>query len=110
MVVGCSAKEFWYEDPSLLSAYSKAYELRLKDSIDKWKMKVNFTAWINGVYIQSAVASVLSKNVHFPQKPFDLFETETMTQQQKIYESEEAIKRRSKQIDEMLTKNKKTSS
>ena len=64
-------------------------------------MKVNFTAWINGVYIQSAVASVLSKNAHFPKKPFDLFSNE-ISEEQRIIESEEAIKRRSKQIDEML--------
>nr|DAM77428.1 MAG TPA: hypothetical protein [Caudoviricetes sp.] len=71
-------------------------------------MKVNFTAWINGVYIQSAVASVLSKEAHFPQKPFEIFSEET-SEEQKLIDNEEYIRKRSKQIDEMLTKNKKSS-
>lgn len=102
MVVGCSVKEFWYEDPTILNAYSKAYELRLKDSAEKWKMKVNFTSWLNGAYIQSAVASAISKNVNYPNKPFELFGSDEISEQQRIIDSEEAIKMRSKQIDEML--------
>ena len=71
-------------------------------------MKVNFTAWINGIYIQSAVASVLSKEARFPQKPFEIFSEET-SEEQKLIDNEEYIRKRSKQIDEMLTKNKKSS-
>lgn len=71
-------------------------------------MKVNFTAWINGVYIQSAIASVLSKEARFPQKPFEIFSEET-SEEQKLIDNEEYIRKRSKQIDEMLTKNKKSS-
>lgn len=71
-------------------------------------MKVNFTAWINGVYMQSAIASVLSKEARFPQKPFEIFSEET-SEEQKLIDNEEYIRKRSKQIDEMLTKNKKSS-
>lgn len=64
-------------------------------------MKVNFTAWLQGAYIQSAVASVLSKNVQYPNKPFDLFSDE-LSSEQRLIDSEETIRKRSKQIDEML--------
>lgn len=84
-----------------MTAYAKSYELRLKEKTDEWKMKVNFTAWLQGAYIQSAVASALSKNVQYPAKPFELFSEET-SEEQKLIDSEEAIKKRSKQIDEML--------
>lgn len=104
--MGCSVPEFWYEDPAILTAYAKAYELRLKEKTDEWKMKVNFTAWLQGAYIQSAVASALSKNVQYPTKPFDLFSDETTDEQRRI-NSEEAIRKRSKQIDILLKKNKK---
>ena len=109
LVVGCSIQEFWYEEPSLLKSYSKAHELRQKDSIDEWKMKVNFTSWLQGAYMKSAIASALSKDAHYPNKPFDLFSDE-ISEEQRLIDSEEAIKRRSKQIDEMLSKNKKASS
>ena len=84
-----------------MTAYSKAYELCQKDRVEEWKMKVNFTAWLQGAYIQSAVASALSKNVQYPAKPFDLFSDE-LSNEQRLIDSEEAIKKRSKQIDEML--------
>lgn len=84
-----------------MTAYSKAYELCQKDRVEKWKMKVNFTAWLQGAYIQSAVASALSKNVQYPAKPFELFSDE-LSGEQRLLDSEETIRKRSKQIDEML--------
>ena len=83
--------------------------MRLKDSADEWKMKVNFTSWLQGAYIKASIASALSKGAHYPNKPFDLFSDE-ISGEQRLIDSEEAIKIRSKQIDEMLTKNKKASS
>lgn len=71
-------------------------------------MKVNFTSWLQGAYIQLAIASSLSKNSNYPQKPFELF-NEEISEQQRAIDSEQAIRYRSKQIDEMLAKNKKAS-
>lgn len=106
LVIGCSIHEFWYEDPWILDAYAKAYELSLKDKVEEWKMKINFTAWLQGAYIQSAVASVLSKDAHYPKKPFELF-SEEISEEQRQKESEDAIRMRSQQIDEMLAKKQK---
>lgn len=96
-----SINGFWYEDPYLLEVYSKAYELKLKDSAEQWKVKTNFKAWLYGVYIQNAVTSVLSKNARYPSKPFDISENGS---DDNIKNSEELIKKRSKEIDKMLKK------
>ncbi len=106
IVVGCSIHEFWYEDPWILDAYVKAHELSLKNKVEEWKMKVNFTAWLQGAYIQTAVASVLSKDSHYPKKPFDLFSSELSPEEQQK-EIKDAIRRRSQQIDAMLAKKQK---
>lgn len=34
---------------------------------------MNLTAWTHGLYVQNAVASVLSKNAKYPKKPHELF-------------------------------------
>lgn len=39
--------------------------------------RLNLTAWVNGVYIQHAIASCFSKGAKYPQKPLDIFGTET---------------------------------
>lgn len=38
--------------------------------------RINLTAWVNGVYVQHAVASCFAKNAKYPQKPLDIFGTE----------------------------------
>jgi len=93
---GLSDYQFWYDDPYLLFVYEKAYELKIKDSAEQWKIKTNFKAWLEGIYIQNAVASVFSKGHSYPSKPFDLYENKD--------DSEKIIKKRSEQISEMLKK------
>ncbi len=100
LYVGLSINEFWYEDPYLLEVYSKSYEMKLKDSAEQWKIKTNFKAWLQGVYIQNAVASVLSKNARYPSKPFDISKSGS---DDNVKNSEDFIKERSKEIDKMLS-------
>ena len=64
--LGLSPEQFWYEEPYLLVSYAKAHEMKLKNDANEWKIKTNFSAWLNGVYIQNAIASVFSKNCHYP--------------------------------------------
>lgn len=52
---GMQTAEFWEEEPELLWAYRKSY-------MDKKKIEaetINYTAWLNGVYIYDAVATVI---------------------------------------------------
>lgn len=99
--LGLSPKEFWYEEPYLLVSYLKAHEMKLKEEANEWKIKTNFKAWLEGLYIQNAIASVLSKNCRYPQKPFEMTDIEE-NPEDKLKSSEEMIKERSKIIHQML--------
>ena len=60
---------FWYDDCNLIYVYVEAYYNRL-----------NMTAWMNGLYIYTAVSTVVSnalgkkghKKLEYPSLPFDL--------------------------------------
>lgn len=101
---GLSHNDFWYEEPYLLISYAKSHELKLKDSAEEYKIKTNFNAWISGIYIQNAIASVFSKGSPYPSKPIQLFDNKENTEPN-IKNSEEEIKQRSKSIHQMLNKN-----
>ena len=48
-------------------------ELAVKDIEDKHKAQyelMDYTAWLQGLYIQRAVASVMSKRARYPKEPF----------------------------------------
>lgn len=79
--------------------------MKLKNSADEWKIKTNFSAWLTGVYIQNAIASVFSKNCRYPQKPFEMTSAEENSED-KLKSSEETIKERSRIIHQMLNKNR----
>ena len=99
--LGLSPEKFWYDDPYLLFSYAKAYEIKLKDDVEEWKIKTNFKAWLEGIYIQNAISSVFSKNHQYPDSPFDLSSSKESVEYN-LQSSEEAIKERSKIIDKML--------
>ena len=76
--------------------------------MEEWNEKINVSSWLHGVHIQSAVAFVLCKNTQYPKKTFDLFSAD-MPEKQKIQSSEDAMKKRSKQINEILARNEQYS-
>lgn len=86
----------------MLVSYSRTYELKLKDSAEEWKIKTNFKAWLSGIYIQNAIASVLAKGHSYPSKPFELHENKS--DENSLKSSENAIKERSKIINQMVNK------
>ena len=87
----------------MLVSYLRAHEMKLKEQANEWKIKTNFSAWLNGVYIQNAIASVFSKNCRYPQKPFEMTSTDENSED-KLKSSEETIKERSKIIHQMINK------
>ena len=101
---GMSHNDFWYEKPYLQVSYAKAHELKLKDNTEEYKIKTNFNAWINGIYIQNAISSVFSKGSSYPSKPIELFQNKE-DEELNIKNSEEEIKQRSKIIHQILNKN-----
>lgn len=103
---GMTDAQFWYEEPYLLVAYAKAYGEHQKRMLEEWQMKTNISAWINGIYIQNAVASALSKDCHYPQKPLEMFQNAGENAEKARAQSvEEQIRARSRKIDVLLGKN-----
>jgi hypothetical protein len=60
---------FWHLNPRKLIPFQKAYEIEMESR----QNATNLSSWLNGLYIQNAVASIFSKGAKYPQKPFDLF-------------------------------------
>ena len=84
LAMGMTYRQFWDEDCRLVVPYRQAYKIRQEE--------INRTAWLNGLYIQRAVASVLSKKAKYPKKPFgkedadqltEIICTEDMTEEEK---------------------------
>ena len=62
---------FWRLNPRKLEPFQTAAEMDQK----AMQNRVNFTAWVNGLYVTHAVAACFSKNSKYPSKPIDLFGT-----------------------------------
>ena len=48
--MGMTAEQFWEQDCSLVTAYRKAYEIKLESQ--------NYIAWLQGMYIYEALCDV----------------------------------------------------
>lgn len=58
-------KDFWELTPKKLQPFVKAKE----QEIELRTKMVNYEAWLNGLYIRQAIASVFSKNGKYPEQP-----------------------------------------
>lgn len=72
IMYGMSVKDFWESDPSLFWAYRFSYFKKLEGE----NKIFNNNAWLQGIYIQSAIMSSLSaffsnEKIEYPNKPFD---------------------------------------
>lgn len=63
---------FWILNPRLLKPFAKAFKSKQEEK----QATINYTAWLNGIYISRAIGSCFSKDNHYPEKPIDLFEKE----------------------------------
>lgn len=61
MAMGVSESQFWNMNPRRLAPFVKADQIRLE--------RQNYIAWITGAYIQRAIASCLSRQAEYPEKP-----------------------------------------
>ena len=65
-MIGVNYELFWTLDPHSLSPFVKAFELQNNhNDVQSWRL---------GMYIQSAIASVLDKKVKYPEEPFSFTE------------------------------------
>lgn len=66
---GMPVYEFWEEDPDLFWVYRISYI----DKTMEEEERQNMHNWMLGLYIQSAVGSIFSKNAKYMQKPIPMF-------------------------------------
>lgn len=59
-----TSDEYWTGHPLLVTAYYKAYKMRLEQE--------SRYAWMQGAYMGAAFNSVMSRGVDYPKQPFDL--------------------------------------
>lgn len=84
-----SYQEFWEEDVELINYYHKAEEIR--------QTKINNQLWLQGIYIQMAIASCLDKKAKYPKQPFPLTEKEQeQAKKQRVEKLKSALKAKSK--------------
>lgn len=99
---GMSYKEFWEEDPEIFWAYRFFYFKKQELENEK----INYTAWLNGLYVYSAVSVSLSNAFkskgslgdNYLEQPINLFGAKK--------EDEEKIKRENKIAQELKIKNR----
>lgn len=69
---------FWHLNPRKLKPIEKAYSMEMESK----QNSMNLEAWLHGMYISHAVASVMSKSAKYPKKPFELFSNHKKTAQE----------------------------
>ena len=88
---GMPTTEFWNEDPDLLWAYRSSYMQKLEAEAEK----INYVAWLNGLYVYEGVSVALSylgkSTARYPDKPHDM---KPKTEAQRKIEVANEIKRR----------------
>lgn len=107
-----TVKEFWEEDPNLLWAYRKSYIEKMKLE----KEKTNFSAWLQGMYVYEAVSKALyngfrksgQASLDYSNSPYEFNEVKSVDEKRKeeIIKSEEQIRKRNREISELLKEQK----
>ena len=67
-------QEFWNDDPDLLWVYRNLYIEKMEQDVKFQQEMINYQAWLQGLYISYAIASVFSKNTKYLSKPIDFNE------------------------------------
>lgn len=65
--IGISYELFWTLNPKKLQPFFEAEKIKQEQ---KYK-DINYTAWLNGMYVASAISACFSKNTKYPEKPYE---------------------------------------
>jgi hypothetical protein len=102
---GMPTTEFWNEDPDLLWAYRSSYMQKLEIESEK----INYVAWLNGLYVYEGVSVALSylgkSHAKYPEKPHDL---KPKTEAERRMQVANEVKRRLIDAKALLDKQKQT--
>ena len=62
---GVPMTDFYKLTPKIINAYAKEYERKTQEQCDL----LEYSAWLHGSYVQSAIASAFIKEVSYPENP-----------------------------------------
>lgn len=74
IMIGMTPEQFWYDDPALFFNYLDAYERKNRQQYESEISKINFSAWLYGVYTCMALRAnpVMGRGKKYPDKPIEL--------------------------------------
>lgn len=52
--------------PKILNVYQKEYERKMQNEADM----IDYSAWLHGLYVKSAISVFINKQNEYPAKPF----------------------------------------
>lgn len=84
-----SKHDFFHSTPNDIEIFMEEYDKRYKTEAEIAFDRMRYSAWLAGLYVQQAVASVLSKRAKYPTKPYGdednkvIEATEDMSEEQK---------------------------
>lgn len=65
-----SKKEFFHSTPNDIDVFIDQYDKLKKHEAEADFERMKYSAWLTGLYVRTAVASVLSKKAKYPKQPF----------------------------------------
>ena len=86
-----SKHDFFHSTPNDIEIFIDQFLKRRKWEMDVYFERMRYTAWLNGLYVQNAVASVLSKRATYPKEPYGnskevtIEATEDMSEEEKDF-------------------------
>lgn len=67
LAIGIPYETFGKLNPRKIKSFDEAYRLKIEDEY----RKINYTAWLHGQYVMSAIGACLSKDAKYPEKPLE---------------------------------------
>ena len=80
---------YLHSTPNDVDIYIEEFDKRTKAEAEIAFERMKYSAWLSGLYVQNAVASVMSKRAKYPKKPYGeedsntIVCTEDMTEEEK---------------------------
>jgi len=80
LTIGVGYELFWHLNPKKLEPFRASF----KQIQDEKFATMNYSSWLNGIYVGKAISASFNKNVDYPNKPLDLTAKNEMSIGQKL--------------------------
>ena len=67
LTIGIPYETFLILNPRTIKPFVKAFN----DKKEEERATINYTAWLNGIYVSKAIGACFSKNFKYPDKPIE---------------------------------------